>query len=194
MTIPFLGDALGGLAQGVGSALSARQQMRFQERMSSTAHQREVKDLRAAGLNPLLSAGGGPGASSPSGAAVDVPDVGASAAHIRRTRGELALMDKEGKVKDSAILLNAAHTDESSARAAAIRAEMPIKTAKGDAVTAARKGFGAVRELPATAKAWWHFFARPKGRNTSAGDVQRMLDAKHKRDKRKGSSRGTLGF
>lgn len=48
------------------NAEQAQRQMDFQSMMSNTSHQREVRDLLAAGLNPILSANGG--ASTPSGA------------------------------------------------------------------------------------------------------------------------------
>lgn len=80
----------------------AREQMAFQERMSSTAHQRESKDLEAAGLNRILGLSGS-GSSSPGGAMPNVKSelegAAASAQAMPRLVADLKAIKADTEVK-----------------------------------------------------------------------------------------------
>lgn len=106
---------LGGILSNRANRDEAKRQMEFQERMSSTAHQREVADLRAAGLNPMLSAKLG-GASSPGGAMAQIQDV-LSPAVASASQGA-------GVVREAqAIRQSEALTEQARAQAAKLRSE-----------------------------------------------------------------------
>lgn len=105
------GSILGTAANVAGSWLSNKENAAeaannrfFQERMSNSAHQREVDDLIAAGLNPILSVNSG--ASSPSGSMPssmeNIAEGGInSAVSITRTKAEIAQLKKLGKKTDT---------------------------------------------------------------------------------------------
>lgn len=92
--VPLAAASLGNSALNIyENRRSAREQMQFQSVMSSTAHQREVKDLLDAGLNPILSARYG-GSSSPSGAGYSTnTDPVGSAMALKRMRAEIKNME-----------------------------------------------------------------------------------------------------
>lgn len=124
----------GGMMANKSQEKQSAKQMVFQERMSNTAHQREVRDLRAAGLNPILSAN--KGASSPGGAQANIRNIAegatSSALAASRNKKELALLDAQFNATSQAGQASSAQASKALAEEALLKQGLPGAKAEAD--------------------------------------------------------------
>lgn len=110
-------DVVGNIASSAFNVGESRKNRRWQERMSNTAHQREVQDLLKAGLNPILSASRGAAVPPGSAAQIQAPQVGKTLLESLSAKKNLELLTAQTRATNSqADLLDSQVTDQTATR------------------------------------------------------------------------------
>jgi len=136
-------DLVGTLFSNASSAKQASANRAFQENMSDTAHQREVADLEAAGLNPILSANSG--ASTPGGAMGSTSSGGnignpiEDAIGIKQSLANLENTQADTAAKKVGAAKTAADTKLSNITSAKAAASLPVSRMEGSAAQGAER-------------------------------------------------------
>lgn len=111
----------------------AREQMAFQEKMSNSAYQRGMEDMKKAGLNPMLAFSQG-GASQPSGALAQVNPVESKIADLNNASAmsavQLASVGTQMKQQESLADLQTAQANKTKVETKLASKDLPTAEAK----------------------------------------------------------------